>query len=332
MQHRSTLGLTSAALALLLTCSIATTVGATTHPVLGHNLPTGNFDQNPAGPLLWSENFTGAAPSGPNFKVWNAVQGWYPYGGGVGTNTATPFNLELNGWGNLDMIARCVAVCTNPSQGLGAWTTARINTDGKVYFQYGQLEARIWMPAGSFNWPAFWMLGRNFDSPDGPGWPFCGEVDIMEGLQGENDDQATLHAAIPGQGATDWSGGGGLTQTAPISAAVMTSGWHTYGILWAPNSITFTLDGTAWASDTYNPTTTDVTQVVGNSTTVVGPGTGNTSNGGDWPFNQPFFLILDNAVGGVASDVAPNNATSHMLVDWINYYQYQGYGQVTLAS
>ena len=112
----------------------------------------------------------------------------------------------------------------------------------------------------------------------------------------------------------------------------MTSGWHTYGILWKPNYIAYILDGKAWAMDTYDPTTKRVTKTVGTASVSYGPGTPISSVGGNWPFNAPFFIILNNAVGGVSSPVAPNGSSGTMKINWIKYYQYAGYGAATVPT
>jgi len=298
-------------------------------------LPTGNFDTKPAGSLIWQEHFTGSAGSPVDSNIWTPVTGYGTYGTGeIENNTSLPANLAQDGNGNLVITTQCVATtapgCTAASQPMGqTWTSARIWTENKATFQYGQLEARIWMPTGSYNWPAFWMMGQSYSSGQtNTGWPYCGELDIAEGLQGNKQDQATIHSNIPGS-STDWGEGSGLTQVAPIKSSQMTSGWHTYGILWKPNSITFILDGKAWAMDTYNPKTKDVTQTYHNQTVKVGPGTPISSMGGNWPFNKPFFIILNNAVGGVSSPIAPNGSQSTMKVNWIKYYKYSGYGTTT---
>ena len=175
-------------------------------------------------------------------------------------------------------------------------------------------------------------MGQDYSSGQtDTGWPYCGELDIAEGLQNNTQDQATIHSNIPGT-STDWGEGSGLTQVAPINSAKMTGGWNTYGILWKPNSISFTLNGKVWAMDTYNPTTKDVTQTVGKQSVKMGPGTAISSRGGNWPFNQPFFIILNNAIGGVSSPVAPNGSTSTMKVNWIKYYKYAGYGTTTAPA
>ncbi len=311
--------------------------GGVVHPA-APMLPTGNYDTTPAGKLLWQETFAGAQGTPPPSNVWTAVTGATGYGTGeVENNTTNPANLGYDGQGNLAITAKCIATaipgCASSSQTWGStWTSARIWTENKLNFQYGQIEARIWMPAGSFNWPAFWMMGQEYNSNQpGTGWPYCGELDIAEGLQNDSQDQATIHSNIPGSSA-DWGEGTGLTQVAPLTKAQMTGGWHNYGILWTPNSIVYILDGKAWAMETYNPTTKDVTQTVGTTSLTVGPGTAISSEGGNWPFNAPFFLILNDAVGGAASPVAPNGSTATMKINWVKAYQDGTYGAVTVPK
>ncbi len=301
-------------------------------------LPAGNFDTTPGGPLMMTLDFNSKAGSPVDPLYWTPVTGSGTYGTGeIENNTSLPANLQQDGSGNLAITARCIATtspgCTSTFQPMGqTWTSARIWTENKLNFQYGQLEARIWMPTGSYNWPAFWMMGQSYASNQtNTGWPYCGELDIAEGLQGNSQDQSTIHSNIPGT-STDWGQGNGLTQVAPISKAAMSGGWHTYGILWKPNYIAFILDGKAWAMDTYNPTNHRVTQTLGSASITYGPGTPISSVGGNWPFNAKFFIILNNAIGGVSSPVAPNGSTGTLKVDWIKYYQYAGYGQVTVPA
>ena len=66
------------------------------------------------------------------------------------------------------------------------YTSARMLTKGKFAFKYGTVEARIALPTGKGIWPAFWMLGENFDTV---GWPACGEIDIIEAVNTENKGQ-----------------------------------------------------------------------------------------------------------------------------------------------
>ena len=295
---------------------------------------------NAGGRLLWSETFAGANGTQPPSSIWQPVTGSGTYGTGeIETNTNSPANLYQDGLGNLIIKAICTpstTPCTDSGQAMGTnWTSARIWTMGQRTFKYGQIEARIWMPAGSWNWPAFWMMGENFlhkDTNANYNWPMIGEIDIAEGLVNNTKEQSTIHSNNPSTSG-DWLGGNGLTQTAPITGRAMTSGYHTYGILWKPNSIAYTLDGKVWATDTYLPATGNIkiTQP-GKAPLIYGEGRGAqvpVQVGGTWPFNNRFFLIFNDAIGGVVSPVAPNGTTSTMKIQWVKYYSYQGYGSTS---
>jgi len=282
--------------------------------------PPINYDSNP-GTLIWSEEFTDASGTAPDSAVWTPLLGdgfsqlgFHQYGTGeIEQNSAQA--AQEDGNGNLVLTA---------SKSGGVWTSSRIWTQGKLNFQYGQLEARIWLPEGSFNWPAFWMLGSNYAFPNGLGggtipWPNSGEIDIAEGLGGNSVDQSTLHGNNPTGG--DWNGGGGVTRVAPLGN--ITSGFHTFGMLWAPNSIAFTLDGLVFVTDTFSG---------GEVVQTFAGGTSTYDSGGVWPFNNLFFLILDDAIPNSVAAL-PDGTTAAMKIDWIRYYTYTSggttYGAIT---
>ncbi|MBU6348291.1 MAG: glycoside hydrolase family 16 protein, partial [Actinomycetales bacterium] len=203
----------------------------------------------------------------------------------------------------------------------GIWTSARYWTQGNVNFQYGKIEARIKMPAGSFNWPAFWMLGSNYAPPNwlfgSKGWPMCGEIDIAEGLNGNSHYSSTIHANVQGT-ERPWNSGGGLS--APANLYDTSEVYHTYGLLWQPNEIKFIVDGSELVTNT--KIGDYVIQTVG------GYEFNRFKAGSVWPFNQPFFLIINNAISPGATNVA-DGASSKMYIDWIRYSKYQGFGAVT---
>jgi len=97
-----------------------------------------------------------------------------------------------------------------------------IESNGKYSFSYGVFEARIWTPAGSGVWPAFWS--------DGQSWPLDGEIDVLEAYG--TDASSSFHYHYPG-------GGPGGNSTVPGS----TAGWHTYAADWEPGVITWYYDG-----------------------------------------------------------------------------------------
>ncbi|GAA3309225.1 hypothetical protein GCM10020295_73310 [Streptomyces cinereospinus] len=114
---------------------------------------------------------------------------------------------------------------------------------------------------------AFWMLGHDLGQV---GWPNSGEIDIMENVGFE---PSTVHGTIHGPGYSG-SGGIGAGYTLPNGQA-FADGFHTFAVDWAPDSITWSVDGTVYQ----RRTPADL-------------------GGRAWVFNKPFFLILNLAVGG----------------------------------
>jgi beta-glucanase (GH16 family) len=250
--------------------------------------------------LIWSDEFTGASGSAPSSANWTYDTG----GGGFGNNeletycaptsntapcTTSNKNIFLDGSGNL-----VIKAILNSS---GQWTSGRLNTSGLHTFQYGRLEARMKLPTGAGIWPAFWMLGNNIGTV---GWPTSGEQDIMEWVPqyGASTTSSTIHG--PG-----YSGANGIgsTFTFPAGGRVDDAAYHTYGVIWSPNQIQFYRDNVNTPYFTVTPA--------------------NIPAGDQWVFNQPFFVILDLAIGGdfpgPPNSATPNPAT--VLVDYVRYYQ-----------
>ncbi|WP_279580829.1 glycoside hydrolase family 16 protein [Fodinicola feengrottensis] len=147
------------------------------------------------------------------------------------------------------------------------YTSARMNTANKFTQAYGHFEARMQIPRGQGMWPAFWMLGDNIGSV---GWPGSGEMDIMENIGRE---PGTVHGTLHGPGYSGANGlGGGYTLPGGQAFA---DGFHTFAADWSPSAVTFSVDGNAY--ETRTPADT---------------------NGNQWVFNHPFFIILNLAVGG----------------------------------
>lgn len=170
------------------------------------------------------------------------------------------------------------------------YTSARLKTQGLQTFQYGRIEARVKVPTGKGLWPAFWMLGANFPTA---GWPDCGEIDIMEYIGKEPDlIMGTAHG--PG-----YSGALGITkwnrQTFNIA-----DDFHTFAIDWQEGRIDWYFDGQLYHSVTRE----DVGQR-------------------QWVFDQPFFVILNLAVGGQLPGPIGLDVTfpKQYLVDYVRVFQ-----------
>jgi len=170
------------------------------------------------------------------------------------------------------------------------YTSARILTKGKVEQKYGRIEARVKLPLGKGIWPAFWMLGANSDTVS---WPACGEIDIMEYL---GNNPTTAFGTVHGPG---YSGANSISKNYVLQNDRFDTGFHIFGIEWGENYINYYIDDVL-----YNQITpADVP--------------------GEWVFNQPFYIIMNVAVGGNLPG-SPNADTSFpqtMLVDYVRIYQ-----------
>lgn len=140
--------------------------------------------------------------------------------------------------------------------------SGRINTQNKVTFKYGRASARMKITGGAGLWPAFWMLG------DG-NWPDCGEVDIMETV----GDASWISNAVHGP---NYFGDTPFTYRAFFPEGTNAEQWHIYGVDWAPDRLTFMLDGKV----TYT-----VTKAM-------------AEHYGPWAFDNAKFIILNFALGG----------------------------------
>jgi beta-glucanase (GH16 family) len=213
---------------------------------------------------------------------------------------------ENNGWGNNELqyytdspdnvvVQNGYLIITAKQEALGgaSYTSARLKTQNLFEQKYGRFEARIKLPLGQGLWPAFWMLGSNIDEVV---WPQCGEIDIMEYL-GNNPTQilGTLHG--PG-----FSGGESISKKYSLINSRFDNEFHVFGVEWTENYINWYVDDVL-----YNQITKKQVQ----------------DQGGEWVFDNSFFMILNMAVGGNLPG-SPNSSTTfpqRMLVDYVRVYQ-----------
>nr|UUZ04252.1 laminarinase [Candidatus Neomarinimicrobiota bacterium] len=174
------------------------------------------------------------------------------------------------------------------------YTSARINTRLKGDWKYGWFEIRAKLPYGKGLWPAIWMMPT--DSRYGS-WPASGEIDIMELLGHEpNKVYGTIHYG--GTYPIHLQSG----KSYQLAGGSFAADFHTFALQWDSTSIKWYVDGilyqtqTSWSTQGYPYPA---------------------------PFDQPFFLILNVAVGGNWPG-NPDNTTSfpqRMEVDYVRIFQ-----------
>jgi beta-glucanase (GH16 family) len=238
----------------------------------------------PSGGLLWSDEFDYTGL--PNPLKWG-----YDVGG--------------NGWGNRELQFYTDKVTKNArvedgkliieahleSTGTAGYTSARLVSRDRANWAYGKIEVRAKLPQGRGTWPAIWMLA---DKPN-MRWPDDGEIDIMEHV---GFDPGVVHGTVH-TGAYNHSKGtqkGGKI----IEPKVMDS-FHTYSIVWSGDKIDFFLDDKKYF--TFN---------------------NERRSAAEWPFDRPFYLLLNIAVGGawggqkgVDNSVFPQR----MEIDYVRVYK-----------
>ncbi len=238
--------------------------------------------------LVWSDEFNGAANAPPDPAKWT-----YDLGNNNGWGnreleayTKDLVNAHMDGKGNLVIHAEPAAA--------GGYSSARIKTQGLFAAgPEGRVEARIKVPAGAGMWPAFWMLGNTFNNRN---WPQCGEIDIMESI---GKEPSLNHGSLHGPG---YSGGKPKTAIYTLpDGKKFADDFHVFAIDWTATAVTFYVDDTAYETvrDTDIPA------------------------GTQWVFNQPFFILLNVAVGGnFAGPVGTDTVfPQEMLVDYVRVYK-----------
>lgn len=226
--------------------------------------------------LVWSDEFDGSAVNTANWS--------FETGGGGWGNNEQQYYQATNA-----TVANGNLVITAKKQSAGGlpYTSARLITKGKREYKYGRFEARIKLPQGAGQWPAFWMLGANINTVS---WPKCGEIDIMENINTSTTVLGTMHWF-----SNAYAYYGGNTTTTPTA-------YHVYRVDWTPNSIAWFVDGVQFH-------TGDIT---------------NNINGTE-EFHLPFFIILNMAVGGnlPGQTIDESRLPANMYVDYVRVYQLQ---------
>ncbi|AQP43426.1 family 16 glycosylhydrolase [Tessaracoccus flavus] len=258
-------------------------------------------NQEPADwPLVWSDEFDGAAGTLPNTDLWRPEIGDGTVKGipGWGNDerqyyTFDPENVAMDGDGNLAITVRRADggeyLCY---YGSCEYTSARLITQDRYEVQYGRIEARVEVPTGGGLWPAFWMLDTDIDEV---AWPQSGEIDVMEHVgRLPNEIFGTLHG--PG-----YSGGQSYGRWVDTGAPVAGE-FHTYAIDWMPDRITWLFDGEPFFTATPDDPFLE---------------------GKEWVYNDPFFLLMNVAIGGnFGGTIDPDlELPASTLFDYVRVYQ-----------
>ncbi len=230
--------------------------------------------------LMWQDEFNGSILSDWSFDVGYGNWGWgndewqyYTEDNAIITDSTLIIRATLDGTvGKRD----------------GSIKSAKLITQNNFSFTYGKIEARIKLPRGKGLWPAFWMLGTNITEV---GWPECGEIDIMENING----QSTIH------GTAHWGENGARRLYGCSVHNVDTDDFNVYTVIWDKNFLRWKLNGVEYCSLDITPERFSA-------------------------FHKSFYVILNLAVGGNWPG-DPDETTpfpADMEIDYVRVYTLEG--------
>ena len=253
--------------------------------------------QNPVYKLVWEDNFDGEKL---NLDDWNFE---YHEPGWVNAELQAYVDSERNTYVKDGMLY--IQAIKEMIDGKPYYTSGRINTQKKHDFQYGRFEVRAKVPSGKGFLPAFWMMPTD-ESFYGQ-WPKCGEIDIME-VHGSalSTSYGTLHFGEPH---TQKQG----SYTLPDGQENFSEAFHVFACEWDPGEFRFYVDGHLFY--TVNDWFTKK------------PGFGEVAYPA--PYDQPFYLILNLAVGGSWVGYPDEDAVfgdnAQFVIDYVRAYQKDSY-------
>ncbi len=172
------------------------------------------------------------------------------------------------------------------------YTSARLVTKGKGDWTYGRIEVRARLPRGRGSWPAIWMLAT---TPEPMRWPDDGEIDVMEHV---GHDHGAVHASVHTKA---YHHSIGTQKTGRTAVADAAEAFHVYAIDWDRDRIRFYVDDRQYFQFEREP---------GGKTV--------------WPFDGPFHLLLNVAVGGAwggQKGIDESSLPYRMEVDYVRVYQ-----------
>ena len=247
--------------------------------------------------LKWEDQFEGESLNRDDWNVELHDPGWV--NNELQSYVDSPENIYLQD-GSLVL----KPVENMNEDGSVSYTSRRINTQHKHDFKYGLFEARVKVPEGQGFLPAFWMVPTD-ENLYGQ-WPRCGEIDIMEVL-GNNTDTSygTIHYGNPHSESQ-----GSYT----LDEGSFSEEYHVFDVEWEPGKISWYVDGKLiHTEDNWYSATEGQGEITYPA-----------------PFDQPFYIILNLAVGGNwpgNPDDTTDIKNSAYYIDYVKVYQKDSYDE-----
>lgn len=270
--------------------------------LVASSLQVGAFAQEavsyPGYRLAWAEEFEGAGL--PDSNYWNTGDT-----GGVINNEWQDYRKENLNCTRLEDGKLILTAYKDPHKGVRGWgskedyhfkfSSGEVHSCGKKTFKYGRIDVSAKIPTGRGVWPAIWLLPDK--SPYG-GWPNGGEIDIMEYVWGDDEKHSTTYSTVH---TFDSDRNGNKIGSGYGHSSTLDTDFHLYSLVWEEERLDILFDDQVIFSyhkkeDSYKT----------------------------WPFDQPFYLIMNIAVGGTWGDdwgVDESIFPKTMEIDYVRYYE-----------
>jgi beta-glucanase (GH16 family) len=193
--------------------------------------------------LVWQSTFPSAAGTLPDTSQWNIITGNLGVNAELETYTSSTQNLQNSGGGTLQIVP------WRDSTVSGGWTSGRLESTYTFTPAAGKrtmAESQIRFGTNAISdkqglWPAFWLLGDVLRH--GGSWPACGELDVLETVNGQLTGYGTAHCDVyPGGICNEGNGIGG-------SIAIPDQSWHTWRIVWDRTPSSWESESITWYMD-----------------------------------------------------------------------------------
>ncbi|MEI7911116.1 MAG: glycoside hydrolase family 16 protein [Verrucomicrobiota bacterium] len=238
----------------------------------------------PGWKLVWSDEFD--HPGAPDPTKWG-------YEKGLIRNNEKQFYTEKRAENARVADGKLIIEARKEPMGGGEFTSASLISRGHGEWASGRIEVKAKLPAARGTWPAIWMLPT--DHAKVP-WPKCGEIDIMEHV---GHDPGVIHGTLHCEAFNHIKH---TQRSATLSVPSASSEFHTYSMEWSAERIVMHIDGKTYATFDHKPGDTIA----------------------EWPFDKPFYLILNLAIGGAwggQNGVDDGAFPQRMEVDYVRVYQ-----------
>lgn len=221
----------------------------------------------------------------PDSKKWTFVTG----GDGFGNNELQFYTKDRKENARIEK-GNLIIEARKENWEKNKYTSAKLITQKKFAFKYGSVEVRAKLPKGKGTWPAIWMISENIKE-----WPEDGEIDIMEHV---GFHEGFIHGSVHTK-KYNWVAGTQKTDTLEVKN--VTQKYHVYRMDWSPEKIEMFVDNQKYFTYINTEKTYEA-----------------------WPFDQPFYLILNQAIGGnwggkegVDDGIFPQK----FYIDYVRVYQ-----------